>query len=282
MRSILDALATDRLGLAGLVLFGIFLALALIAPIAAPYDPMALNYHPDGSLVRMEPPSREHWLGTTRMGRDVLSQLLMGTRPALFVGVVSAVFVVGIGTHVGLVAGYFGGWVDDLLMRITDLTYGIPFLPFALILAAILGPGIQNMIIAIALVSWRGTARVIRSQTMSLRNRPFVEAARVAGAGHWRIIYRHLLPNVAPLALVYLALTMGWAIMTEASLSFLGYGDPRLVSWGKMLYDCYSSQAMFSAWWWMVPPGLAIALLVLSGFLMGRSYEQIADPRLVQ
>lgn len=282
MGEILRRLRRDRVGFAGLVVFAVFVIVAVFAPWIAPYDPMAMHFHPDGRLVRMEPPSAKHWLGTTRMGRDVFSELVMGTRVALVVGVVSALFVVVIGTNIGLFAGYYGGWVDNLLMRLTDLTFGIPFLPFALILAAILGPGIQNMIVAIALVSWRGTARVIRSQTLSLRERPFVQAARVAGANDLCIIYRHLLPNVLPLALVYLSLTMGWAIMTEASLSFLGYGDPRMVSWGKMLYTCYSSQMMFVAWWWMIPPGLATSLLILSGFLMGRSYEEIANPRLAQ
>ncbi|MCL6451417.1 MAG: ABC transporter permease [Acetobacteraceae bacterium] len=279
-RELLSALTRDRLGLVGLILFGIFALTAVFAPLIAPFDPMQMHFRPDGTLARLEPPSASHWLGTTRMGRDVFSQVVMGARPALLVGVLSAVCVVAVGTNVGIVAGYYGGWVDDLLMRLTDLAFGVPFLPFALILVALLGPGLRNMVIAIVLVMWRSSARVVRAQVLTLKRRAFVEAARIGGAGNLRILYRHLLPSVLPLALVYTALAMAWAIMAEANLSFLGYADPRMASWGKILYECYTSQAMFVAWWWMVPPGAAITLLVLSGFLVGRAYEEVANPRL--
>ena len=170
--------------------------------------------------------------------------------------------------------------MDDLLMRFTDIVYGIPFLPFAMILVAILGPSIWNVIFAIVLISWRTTARVIRAEVLTLKERTFIQAARLTGASHARIIFRHLAPNILPLSLVYSSLAMGWAILTEASVSFLGYGDPFLISWGKILFDAYVAQAMNDAWWWVVPPGLAITLLVMSGFFVSRSLEEVLNPRL--
>jgi len=280
LRSTWRQLCRDKAGLAGLVIFLLFVLVALFAARIAPYSPSEIHYGPDGEVERLEPPSARHWLGTTRMGRDVFSQVVMGSRVALMVGILSAIAVVFIGTNIGLISGYYGGRVDEIIMRVVDVVYGIPFLPLALILVAILGPGIRNVIIAIALVTWRSSCRVIRSQVLSLKERAFIDSARASGASNLRLMYLHILPNVLPLSLVYVALSMGSGIMTEASLSFLGYGDPRLPSWGQILYDCYTSQAMFVAWWWMIPPGAAISLLVMSGFLLGRSYEEIANPLL--
>jgi peptide/nickel transport system permease protein len=270
----------DKLGMAGLVILLFFIALALFAPYLAPHDPMETLMNPDGTMARMQPPSLDFPFGTDRMGRDILSQVIIGSRVAVGVGVLCAVMVVIIGTNVGLIAGYFGGKVDDILMRITDIVYGIPFLPFAVILVALLDPGIFNIILAIVLITWRSTARVVRAQVLTIKERAFIEAARVSGAGNFRIIYRHIMPNVLPLSFVYGALSMGWAILTEASVSFLGYGDPLLMSWGKIIFMCYVAQAIMVAWWWVLAPGLAIILLVLSGFFIGRAYEEIVNPRL--
>ncbi len=270
----------DRMGLVGMGLLLMFILMAVLAPWLAPYDPFVSNYREDGSLARMDPPSRDHWFGTTRLGRDVFSQVIMGSRVAVLTGLICAVVVASIGTVMGLVAGYFGGRIDDFLMRIADIAYGIPFLPFGIILIAILGPSIRNIIIAIVAISWRTTARVIRSEVLSLKNRSFIEAARVSGASDLRIMFYHLAPNVLPITLVYTALAMGWAIMTEASLSFLGYGDPMLWSWGKILFSAYVAQAIHVAWWWMVPPGVFIALFTMSGFLVSRSVEELVNPRL--
>lgn len=264
----------------GVAILLFFLLLGIFAGHIAPYDPMEMHFDSGGSLRRLEPPSSDHWFGTTWMGRDVFSQVVLGSRVALIVGILSAVCVVFVGTNIGLVTGYFGGRLDSIVMRIVDIIYGIPFLPFALILVAILGPGVKNMIIAIVAIAWRNTARVIRAQVLSLKERAYIQSARISGASDFRIIYKHIAPNVIPLSLVYVALSMGTGIMTEASLSFLGYGDPTLPSWGSILYSCYTSQAMFIAWWWMFPPGIAITLLVLSGFLTGRAYEEISNPRL--
>jgi peptide/nickel transport system permease protein len=279
-KEILKLLVKDKLGLIGIVLLLFFTFVSIFAPQIIPYDPMEQHYHEDGSLIRMEPPSSEHWFGTTRMGRDVFSQVIAGTRVALFVGLASAIMVTFIGTTIALVAGYLGGWIDDLLMRITDVVYGIPFLPFAMIMVAVLGPSIWNIIIAIVLISWRTTSRVIRSEVLTLKQRAFIESAKLSGASSLRIMFRHIAPNILPLSLVFGSLAMGWAIVTEASISFLGYGDPLLISWGKILFDAYVAQAITEAWWWVVPPGLAITLLVMSGFFVSRSLEEILNPRL--
>lgn len=277
---VLRILKNNKAGAIGLIIFMIFVIIAVFADNLAPYDPMKIQYDENGGVKRLQPPSKDHLLGTTWMGRDVFSQLVIGSRIAVLVGVVSALCVAFIGTNIGLVAGYFGGTIDNLIMRAVDIIYGIPFLPFALILVAILGPGVKNIILAIILITWRNSSRVIRSQVLSMKNRTFIEAARLSGASHLRILYKHIAPNVMPLSLVYVSTTMASAIMTESSLSFLGFGDPTQVSWGKILYACYSSQAMFKAWWWMIPPGIAITLLVLSGYLMGRAFEEIANPKL--
>ncbi|MBW1699385.1 MAG: ABC transporter permease [Deltaproteobacteria bacterium] len=272
----------DKLGMIGLFILAAFILVAVFAPYLAPHDPMETLNKPTGRIARMVPPSWQFPFGTDRLGRDIFSQVIIGSRVAVGVGLLCAIMVVFIGTNIGLISGYYGGKIDDLLMRMTDIIYGIPFLPFAVILVALLGPGLFNIVLAIVLISWRSTARVIRAQVLTLKERAFIEAARVAGASDFRIMYRHIMPNVLPLSFVYGALSMGWAILTEASVSFLGYGDPLLISWGKIIFMCYVAQAITVAWWWVMAPGLAIMLLVLSGFFIGRAYEQVVNPRLRQ
>jgi len=267
-------------GIVGVALFVFFCVLAVGGERLAPYDPMAIHYLPSGKVAQVEAPSPAFWLGTTHYGRDVLSQVIVGSRVAFVVGIVSAFFIVFIGTNVGLVAGYYGRRVDDVLMRLTDIVFGIPFLPFAVVLVALLRPSIWNIILTISCLLWRTTARVIRSQVLSLRERPFVRAARVAGASDLRIMYVHLLPNVMPMSLLYVAFGVAWAVLSEASLSFLGFGDPRMVSWGQMLYAAYISGSIRHAWWSVVPPGLCITLFTASVFLIGREYERVVNPRL--
>ena len=262
-----------------LVLLGVALV-AIAAPLLSPYDPLVNHFDAAGQLRRLQPPSAEHWLGTTYYGLDVLSQLVHGTRIVLIVGITCAVLIALIGTNVGLVAGYYGGRVETLLMRATDLAFGIPFIPFAVVLVALLGPSLWNAIVAISLLMWRSTARVIRSQVLSLRERGFVRAARIAGASDLRILYVHIFPNVLPMALLYVAFDIAWAVLAEASIAFLGFGDPHQTSWGQMLYLAYVSGSIRQAWWWTVPPGLAISLFVIAVFLVGREYERVANPRL--
>lgn len=271
----------DRFALTGLIIYGVFVVVALAAPYVAPYPPLELTYLPDGDVNANAPISREHWLGTTNLGRDIFSQLLYGARAALAVGLAAAVGVVVLGTLVGLVAGYYGGGVDALLMRLADVAFGIPFLPMAIVLVAFLGPSIWNVVLVMTLLLWRDTGRVIRAQVLTLRERAYVEAARVLGAGHARIMFVHIAPNVLPLSFLYGSLAIGWAILTEASVSFLGFGDPNVISWGSMLQDAYNSQALArQAFNWFVPPGVAIMLAVMAGFFISRGYEELLFPRL--
>ena len=270
----------DFMGKLGACILVFFILVALFAPVIAPESPFKVYLREDGSFARLEPPSTKHWFGTTHHARDVFNQTVWGTRIAIFIGLLSGLSITLIGVNIGLIAGYYGGKIDDFLMRITDIAYGIPFLPLCILLIAILKPSIWNILLAIILLFWRTAARVIRSQVLSLKERPFVWSAKAAGASNLRIMYFHIAPNVLSLSLLYLALGCGWGIMAEASLSFLGLGDPMKISWGVMLYDAFELAAMRTAWWWIIPPGASIALIVVSVFLLGRSYEEVINPRL--
>lgn len=272
----------DPFALAGLGIYILFILTALCAPLIAPYDPTEILYTADYDLASDLMPGQEgHILGTTSLGRDIFSQIVWGARSALLVGFTAAFMVAFIGSIVGLLAGYFGGWVDALLMRLADVAFGIPFLPFVIVISAFSEPSIWNTVIAMALVLWRDTGRVIRSQVLSLRSRGYVEAARVVGSSDLKIIVRHITPNILPLSFLYGSIAIGWAILTEASISFLGFGDPEAISWGFMLQDAFASQALArQAYHWFIPPGLAIILVVSAGFFISRGYENLLFPKL--
>lgn len=275
-----DVFRQDRLALVGAVLYAVFITVAVLAPWIAPYGPQEVIQE-GGVWLANETPSAEFWLGTTNVGRDIFSQLVYGSRTALLVGFSAAIAVALIGTLVGLIAGYYGGWVETVLMRLADVAFGIPFLPFVIVLVAFLEPSIWNIVAAMALLLWRDTARVIRSQVLTVKERSFVSAARVSGASDLRIILLYIAPSILPLTFLYGSLAIGWAILTEASVSFLGFGDPNTVSWGFMLQDAFVSQAMSrGAFYWIVPPGLCIMLSVMAGFFIGRGFEEVLFPKL--
>jgi peptide/nickel transport system permease protein len=258
-----------------------FLLVAIFADRLASYEATEILFTADGTLASALPPSAAHWLGTTNLGRDVFSQLVLGARPSLFVGVTAAIAVASIGTVVGLITGYLGGIVDRVLMRLADMVLGLPFLPFVIITVALLGPSLTHIVMAVALLLWPNAARVIRSQVLTLSQRQFVEAARVTGASEWRIIFVHVAPNVLPLSFLYGSIAVGWAILTQASVSFLGFGDADVISWGTMLQDAYASQALDRGQYaWFVPPGICIVLVVLAGFFISRGYEELLFPKL--
>jgi len=272
----------DPFAVAGLCIYLLFALTAICANVIAPYPATEILFNPDFTLAAdLRPGENGFLLGTTSLGRDIFSQIVYGTRSALLIGLTAAVIVALIGSIVGVVAGYFGGWVDTLLMRLADIAFGIPFLPFVIVLAAFLEPSIWNVVFAMALVLWRDTARVIRSQVLTLRTRGYVDAARVCGSSDLKILLRHIAPNIMPLAFLYGSIAIGWAILTEASISFLGFGDPESISWGYMLQDAFANQALGKqAYYWFLPPGICIILIVSAGFFITRGYEQILFPKL--
>ncbi|MBI1296889.1 ABC transporter permease subunit [bacterium] len=270
------ALRRNPIGLIGVAILFSFLIVVIFADVLSPYDPMIRVGAP------FERPSAAHLLGTNDIGQDILSELIYGSRVSLTVGLVAALLAIGIGTLAGVVAGYFGGFVDALIMRVVDVVLVIPFLPLMILLAAFAGPSFGNLILVIGLLTWARPARVIRSQTLSLRNRTYIEAAQSIGAQPGRILFRHILPGVLPLSLAQLVLAASTAILVEASLSFLGLGDPTTKSWGTVLYYAQVRSAFLSgAWiWWVLPPGFLITLAVLGFALVGFALEEVLNPQL--
>jgi len=271
----------DPYALAGLAIYAVFLFVAVFVPQLAPHDPLEILFRANGRVAANMPPDANFVLGTTNLGRDVFSQLIHGARNAAIVGLSAAVVVVAVGTLVGLVSGYFGGWIDTVLMRLADVALAIPFLPFVIVLTAFLRPSTWNVVLAVALLLWPNTGRIIRSQVLSVRERSYVEAARVTGASDLRIIFVHVAPNILPLSFLYGSIVIGWAIFAEASVSFLGFGPTDTVSWGYMLQDAFVSQALSrGSWYWFVPPGVCIMLVVAAGFFISRGYEELLFPKL--
>jgi len=270
----------ERLAQFGFLALFVFVLLGLFGPELAPYDPSVTHRSDAGATLRIAEPSADHWLGTTNTGKDVLSHLIHGARVSVTVGFFAAFIAVFVGTNVALISAYYGGIVDDILMRITDIVYGLPFIPFVLTLVYILGPDIQNIIIGTAAVMWRSSARSIRSEVLSQRERPYVESAQAIGASDARIIYRHIFPNVLPLTVLYMAFAVAYAVIAEASIAFLGFGDPELYSWGTMIFQAYTVGAIRFAWWWVIPPGVCIMVFVMSVFFIGRTLEEYTNPEL--
>jgi peptide/nickel transport system permease protein len=272
----------NLLGKIGLVLLIFFALMALSSFIPPKIDPM---YEPmagvDPEISQATPPSMRHWLGTDFIGRDLFSQLLVGARIAFLVGISAAFMSVFLGTAIGMIAGYTGKFTDTLLMRLADIIMVMPSLLVLLMLSALFSKlSIWFIVLFIALFRWPGVSRVIRSQTLSLRHRPFIEAARVAGASHLRIIFRHIMPNVLPLSFLYMTFQVTSAIIIEAALAFLGFGDPSTVSWGMMLQWVWKTGHMFKAPYWLLPPGICISLITLSFYMLGRAMDEVLDPRL--
>jgi len=263
-----------RLGLVGAGLFAALAAVAIAAPLLAPFDPL------DRAGQPFAPPGGRHLLGTNDVGQDLLSELLYGARISLAVGVAAALLATVVGTAVGVTAGYARGWVDAVLMRVVDVMLSLPVLPLIIVVGVFLGPGLGTQMAVVAGVLWARSARQVRSQALSTRELDHVLAARAMGARPRHVLARHLLPSMAPLVASQFVLATRAAIVLEASLSFLGLGDPTAKSWGTMLFFANARSAFLTdAWlWWVVPPGLGIAVAVLAFAFMGYALEERAHP----
>ena len=266
-------------GMIGLVVLLAIILMALCAPLLASEASLrAINAIGN---PRWASPSEFAPLGTDNLGRSVWAQFVWGARISLLVGLAATVIAIVIGSVVGIVAGTAGGFVSAILMRLTEWFLVIPFLPLAIVLAAVLGPSVWNVILVIGVTSWPATARVIRAQVLSVKERLYVERSRALGASGRHVMGTHILPNVSPLILANLTLTVPVAILSETTLSFLGLGDPTRASWGKMLDEAFSAGALTrNAWWYYLPPGLGIMAVVLAFVLIGQALEEILDPRL--
>ncbi len=278
-RKFFAAIVHNKLSLAGLVMILIFVFMSVGAPIlVGPYPSQFDRSTP------FQSPTGAHPLGTDWQGFDILKLVMYGGQISLLIGFVSSFVAMVIGTSVGLVAGYYGRVTDQVLSRATDFFLVIPWLPFVLVLSAVLGPSLETTIVAIAVVSWPTTARVIRSQVLTLKERKFVERARAIGANDFQILRKHILPNVMPLVWAEAVLTISSAVFTESFLSFFGLGPrgPNVIeSWGTIVNEAYQYLALINGqWWYFLPPGLFITLVVLAFAMLGYGLEEVFNPSL--
>ncbi|PSM18468.1 ABC transporter permease [Nitratireductor sp. StC3] len=268
----LKRFAENRGAVAGAIALALIVVMAITAPLIVPIDPMSTRGRP------LLPPGGEFAFGTDMLGRDVLAGIVHGARISLMIGLISTVIAAAIGVSVGAIAGFFGGWIDDLLVRITEFFQTIPSFIFAILLVAIMTPGLTSIVTAIAVVTWPPIARLARSEFMGLRRREFVEAAVLSGVSRFRIIVSEVLPNAVSPLIVMGSLMIATAILTESALSFLGLGDPNRISWGYMIG---AARTVFrQAWWLSVFPGLAIAVTVLAINLVGEGLNDALNPHL--
>ena len=259
----------------GAVLLGLFILMAVLAQWLMPYDP----HQKVGPVFGT--PSLAHPLGLDDGGYDVLSLIIQGGRISMVVGFAATLVATVLGGGIGILSGYFGGATDTGLMRLTDYFLVIPDIPLMIIIAAVWGPSLSHIILVIGLLLWTGTARIIRSQVKSVRERVYVRRARSVGASHTRIIFRHVLPQVAPLLVANTVLTIAVAIFDETALAFLGLSDPTAITWGTMIEHAFDRTAISAgAWWAIVPPGIAVSLVIIGCSLLGQEIEDATNPRL--
>lgn len=278
MGKIWQEFATNKGGLIGLGFLALTVVFALLAPLLVDQSGLDVTKAPGKPL---SPPSADFLLGTDIDGRSVLLMTLWGTRVSLLVGFSATILSVLIGTVIGVTAAHFGGWISAVLLRFTDFFLVLPSLVLAIALSAVLPQGVWTVIFAIGVTAWPTTARLVRAQTLTIEGRPYIERSKALGGGHLHIVGKHVLPGVAPLVLANTTLVVGNSIIADATLAFLGVGDPTSVSWGSMLETALNNGAVTrGAWWNLLPPGIAIVLIVLAFTLVGRALETVLNPRL--
>jgi len=268
----------SRMGMIGVAILVVAVAVALLAPVLTDRRDTQEAF---ASGPVLAPPSVEYPLGTDVFGRSVLTLTIWGARVSLLVGFAATAIAASIGTSVGVTGGYVGGRTDGLLNAVSNWFLVIPWIPLAIALASILGPTLLNVILVIGITSWASTARLVRAQTLSVKQSPFVERSRALGGSEWHLATRHVLPNLVPVILANTVLAIALAILSETTLALLGLGDPSSISWGTMIYEAFIAGAISGGqWWWLLPPGLAIVSVVLAFTMCGYALEEILNPRL--
>ena len=259
----------------GLAIVGLFVLSAVLSPVLAPYSVS------EQSCAVFAPPSSRHWFGCDDGGIDVLSLVLHGGAISMLVGLFATLIAMIVGSTFGIVSGYFGGWVDVVLMRITDYFLVVPQIALMIVVAAVWGPSLTHVVIVIGILMWTGTARVVRAQVMSIRERTYVKRVTALGASRTRIIFRHILPQVGPLLVANAVIAMTVAIFNETALAFLGLSDPTAITWGTIMEHAFDRAATAAgAWWAIAPAGTAVAVFIVGCYLIGRSIEDALNPRL--
>ncbi|QRG70104.1 ABC transporter permease [Brevibacillus choshinensis] len=275
-QDVFRSLRKDRMAVTGGIIILLFLLMAILAPLIAPHNPYEVNLD-----NQFQQPSLQHWLGTDMFGRDVFSRIMYGSQISLLIGIVPSLITMSIGIVLGIIAGYFGRRTDFIIMTISDMVLSFPSLLLAMVVMYTLGASLLNIFIALSIVGWAGTARVVRAQTLSLKNKEFVEAAKAVGVKPYVIMLRHILPNCIPQLLVLFTLEIPGSILSEASLSFLGVGaQPPASSWGLMVSN--GKEFLFNAPWVAIAPGVAILVIVLAFNFLGDGLRDALDPYLKQ
>jgi peptide/nickel transport system permease protein len=266
------------MGMIGLVLLVLFVLLALAAPLLVSQEDLHVGTAPGLPFQR---PSLEFPLGTDDFGRSVMDLVIYGSRISLLVGFAATVVTMVVGTSVGIVGGYYGGRVDTVMNAFTNWFLVIPWIPLAIVLASILGQSLFNTILVIGITSWAGTARLVRADTLSVKERPYVERARALGSSNWHLVSRHILPNVMPVIFANTVLTVALSILAETTLALLGLGDPASTSWGIVIYESFIEGALSAGlWWWLIPPGVCICLVTLAFTMCGYALDEVLNPRI--
>jgi peptide/nickel transport system permease protein len=266
------------MGMVGAILLGLFVVVALAAPLLVAREGISVSSAPGAPF---EPPSLRFPLGTDDFGRSVLDLVIFGSRISLLVGFSATVMTMLVGATVGIVGGYYGGRTDTVMNALTNWFLVIPWIPLAIVLASILGQSLFNTILVIGLTSWAGTARLVRADTLSVKERPYVERARALGSGNWHLVTRHILPNVMPVIFANTVLTVALSILAETTLALLGLGDPLSTSWGSIIFDAFDQGALTAGfWWWLIPPGVCICLVTLAFTMCGYALDEVLNPKI--